>query len=61
MELYTVKQAAEYLQVSEVTLRHWIRTGKLKAHKLPNNKYRVSEENLKELLEGGEGNDNTTE
>lgn len=37
----TVKEAAEYLGVSEVTLRRWDRAGKLSARRHPINGYRL--------------------
>lgn len=37
----TVKDAAAFLGVSEVTLRRWDRAGKLRAHRHPMNDYRL--------------------
>lgn len=37
----TVKEAAAFLGVSEVTLRRWDRAGKLRAHRHPMNDYRL--------------------
>lgn len=36
-----IKEAAEKLGVSASTLRNWEKQGKLKAHRNPNNKYRL--------------------
>lgn len=36
-----IKQAAEFLGVSESTLRNWERTGKLTTHRHPVNRYRL--------------------
>ena len=40
-KLLTVKQAAEILDVAEVTLRRWDASGKFKARRHPMNNYRV--------------------
>jgi len=40
-EFLTVKGAAEYLGVSPSTLRNWDRSGKLKPHRHPMNRYRL--------------------
>lgn len=37
----TIKQASEILGVSAETLRKWDRSGKLKAHRNPKNRYRL--------------------
>jgi excisionase family DNA binding protein len=37
----TVKEAAAFLGVSEVTLRRWDRAGKLRAQRHPMNDYRL--------------------
>jgi site-specific DNA-methyltransferase (adenine-specific) len=39
--LLTIKQAAEILNVAEVTLRRWDASGKFKARRHPMNNYRV--------------------
>ena len=47
----TVKQAAEYLGVTVMTLHRWDAKGKLKAHRHPINHYRLYKANeLKALL-----------
>jgi excisionase family DNA binding protein len=40
-EYITVKQAAEYLGVTVMTLHRWDAKGKLKAHRHPINRYRL--------------------
>lgn len=37
----TVGEAAERLEVTPATLRNWDRSGKLKSHRHPVNKYRL--------------------
>jgi len=32
--LFTIKEAAEYLEVAEITVRRWIKSRKLKARKI---------------------------
>jgi putative molybdopterin biosynthesis protein len=36
-KLYTIKEVAEHLKVTEITIRNWIRDGNLEAHKIGNN------------------------
>jgi len=38
---YTVKEAAEMLGVTPLTLRNWDKSGKLKAYRNPINNYRI--------------------
>lgn len=40
-EYLKIKDAAAHLGVSPSTLRNWEKLGKLKAHRNPNNKYRL--------------------
>ena len=40
-EYLKIKDAAAFLGVSPSTLRNWEKMGKLKAHRNPNNKYRL--------------------
>jgi MerR family copper efflux transcriptional regulator len=40
-EYLKIKDAAALLGVSPSTLRNWEKLGKLKAHRNPNNKYRL--------------------
>ncbi len=47
---YTVKQAAEFLNVSPLTLRNWDKRGKLIAYRNPINNYRVYRADQIELL-----------
>lgn len=37
----TIKEAAEFLGISELTLRNWDKKGKLSAHRHPVNNYRL--------------------
>ncbi len=53
-------QAAEFLGVSPGTVRNWEKQGKLRAHKLPQNGYRLFlkadlEVVLREVQDSGEG------
>ncbi len=46
-----IKDAAELLGVSASTLRNWEKLGKLKAHRNPNNMYRLyKKSDLEKLL-----------
>lgn len=50
-EYLTVRQAAEYLGVTVMTLHRWDAAGKLKARRHPINNYRLYKmEDLKKLL-----------
>lgn len=53
MTLYTVLELSKLLDVTEVTLRRYIKDGKLKAT-LMGGKYLISEETLRELMQNGE-------
>jgi len=47
----TIKEVAEILGVSKITLRNWDKSGKLKAHRHPFNNYRVyDKQDIEELL-----------
>ena len=50
--LLTIKQAAEHLQVSSKTLRRWIDTGDLIAHRL-GRQWRISETDLQTFIRMG--------
>jgi len=52
MTLYTVLELSKLLDVTEVTLRRYIKDGKLKAT-LMGGKYLISEDTLRELLNSG--------
>jgi len=54
IKLYSVNELSELLGVTEVTLRGYIKTGRLKAQKL-GGKWHVTNENLKEFLSGRYG------
>ncbi|NJO85104.1 MAG: helix-turn-helix domain-containing protein [Blastochloris sp.] len=45
-QLYTVRDAAEYLKVSEQTVLKYIKQNELKATKLGKRAYRIREEDL---------------
>lgn len=40
-QFLTIKEAAEFLEVSPMTLRNWDKNGKLSARRHPLNNYRV--------------------
>lgn len=47
----TVKEAAEFLGISNETLRRWDKKGKLKAYRHPVNRYRLyKKQDLENLL-----------
>lgn len=52
MKYFSVKQAAEILQVSEETIRIWIRTKRLGASKIGRD-YRISQEDIDEFMRKG--------
>ena len=49
VKLLTLEEVSEVVGISTVSIRKWIREGKLKAKKI-GPRYYVSEENLKEFL-----------
>ncbi|ANF23409.1 IS607 family transposase [Thermococcus piezophilus] len=51
MKLYRTGEAAKKLGVSKMTVLRWIKSGKLKAHKI-GKEYRVPESEIKRILEG---------
>ena len=53
MTLYTVLELSKLLDVTEVTLRRYIKDGKHKAT-LMGGKYLISEDTLRELMQNGE-------
>lgn len=53
MTLYTVLELSKLLDVTEVTLRRYIKDGKLKAT-LMGGKYLISEDTLRELMNSGQ-------
>jgi excisionase family DNA binding protein len=54
---FSIKEAAEILGVSPLTLRNWDRSGKFKAQRHPMNNYRIYKlsalENIIDDIEGG--------
>lgn len=50
MVLYTTDKVAEILDVNPVTVRRWIRKGKLKANKIGKS-YRIKKEDLEKFLD----------
>jgi excisionase family DNA binding protein len=48
---FTVNDVAEYCMVSGITVRRWIREGKLSALKLPSGHYRITRDDFKKFLE----------
>ena len=51
LKLYTVQDLSKILDVTPVTLRKYIRTGRIKAQKV-GRRYMVTQESLKEFLNG---------
>jgi len=50
-DFMTVKEAAEFLGISNETLRRWDKKGKLKAYRHPVNRYRLyKKQDLENLL-----------
>ncbi len=49
VKLYTLEQAAEYLQVHTRTIKRWYAQGKIDLIELPGGTYRVSEAELLRL------------
>ena len=47
----TVKDTADYCMVSRVTVRRWVRDGKLFAMKLPSGHYRITTAGFRDFLE----------
>jgi len=52
-ELLSLAEAAETLNVSEITVKRYIYSGKLRSHKLPGGRHRIPRSELTRLLEGG--------
>ncbi len=52
-KLYTASEVSEYLKVSEITVRRFIKAGKLKTKKV-GNQYRIPESYLLEFLNSGD-------
>lgn len=53
LQLYTVKEVAELLRVHPVTVRTWIREGKLKSIQLKSQgpgKYRIEQQEIERIL-----------
>jgi excisionase family DNA binding protein len=50
-KLLTPKEVAEYLQVSELTVKKWLRAGRLRGVKI-NRLWRVCTEDLEEFIKG---------
>ena len=49
-QFHTVEEVAERLQVSDQTVRRWVKSGKLKAYK-PGREWRVKPSDLETFLE----------
>jgi excisionase family DNA binding protein len=47
----TSRDIADYCQVSKSTVLEWIKSGRLKAFRLPSGHYRIDKKNFKEFLE----------
>ena len=59
IKLYSLLELSQLLEVTDVTLRRYIKSGKLKAQKIAGT-YQITEENLKELLNGDSLQNNHT-
>jgi excisionase family DNA binding protein len=58
---FSIKEAAEILGVSPLTLRNWDKSGKFKAHRHPMNNYRVYKlSSLEKIIEDIESGTNKT-
>lgn len=51
LQLYSLKEVAQLLDVTERTLHNYIKAGKLKGQKI-GGRWKVSEENLKRFVNG---------
>lgn len=47
----TSRDIANYCQVSKSTVLEWIKSGRLKAFRLPSGHYRIDKEDFREFLE----------
>jgi excisionase family DNA binding protein len=47
---FTIQDISEYCLVSGITVRRWIKDGKLSAMKLPSGHYRISGTGFKDFL-----------
>jgi len=50
-KLYSPKQAAELLGLKKLTIYRWIKSGRVRAVRLPNNRLRIAESELGKLVE----------
>lgn len=57
--LLTVKEAAQVLNVHPVTVKRWIREGRLRSLKLSDGARRIGREHVEELLQQAEGDQET--
>lgn len=48
--LFTPEEVARLLRVKPVTVHSWLRTGKLKGHKVGNRLWRITREQLEEFI-----------
>lgn len=55
LPLYTLKELAQLLEVTERTLHTYIKDGKIKGVKI-GGKWKVTEENLQRFISGGSNN-----
>lgn len=54
-KMLTVREVAERQRVTELTVRRWLYSGRLKAdHPGPKGRWRISEDDLTEFLRGRE-------
>lgn len=59
--LLTVKEAAQVLNVHPVTVKRWIREGRLRSLKLSDGARRIGREHVEEFLKQAEGDQETEE
>jgi excisionase family DNA binding protein len=52
MDLLTVEEAAKILKIHPVTLRNWLRKGKIQGVKISQREWRIPESALREFIEG---------
>ena len=50
IKLYTISEVAEILRVTRQTVYNWIKSGKIRVVRLPNGFIRITEDELKRIL-----------
>jgi len=49
-KLYSSKQAAELLGLKKLTIYRWIKSGRVRAVRLPNGRLRIAESELEKVI-----------